>query len=275
MLRSFVIACVVILSSTCLAYLAKTTENLRLRSQPSIRSRVMGVVKSNTKITVSGCANGWCRVRANGKIGYIRSTGIKRSTPTSSQKKFAFMLIHLDQVQEPKSVFQVLKECAGNTTCASLATVAGAYFGIPVKQILAAGAVLTKLEYRGEEERDSVFKFPSGYVYCKSRMILTSIVPKDDPRGSIFLAYASASQLLITTWTPKNGAFAGRSWVEANIQVMAVRQKYAEQSYASKQCFRAGNRLLFKCRGGGCPVTVKDYGQNVSNHTPGTNENNR
>ena len=234
----FLSSLIVIFSSICLAYSTASNGNMRLYSKSSVKVPILSLLKQNTS------------------------------------NKFALMVMHIDQTQTAKSVFDTINDCGKNLICAPIVTAAGEYFGVPVGEILALSAVISNLQFHGDEERSFDFKFPVGYIYCKSQMIMTSIVPHDGPRGSIFLAYAADNQISFSTWTPRQGFGGGRSWIEADMQVLAVQKEYAEQAYQSKQCFRAGERLLFKCRGGGC-VNTKDTGQNVSNHTPGDSENNR
>ena len=69
----------VFLAQTALAYSATTTSNVNLRLEPSQKAKVIQVITRNAKVTVAACgASGWCRVRAAGRLGYMRGSYLKR-----------------------------------------------------------------------------------------------------------------------------------------------------------------------------------------------------
>ena len=67
------------LAQTTLAYSATTTSTVNLRLEPSQKAKVIQVIMRNSKVTVAACgASGWCRVRAAGRLGYMRGSYLKR-----------------------------------------------------------------------------------------------------------------------------------------------------------------------------------------------------
>jgi hypothetical protein len=45
---------------------------------------VLTRIAPSARFTVSGCAGGWCRARVSGRLGYVRSTLVRRLAPTRS-----------------------------------------------------------------------------------------------------------------------------------------------------------------------------------------------
>lgn len=179
---------------------------------------------------------------------------------------------HIDNVRNQHSIFDVSRHCIDNTKCKLLLQAGSAYFGIPLDRIVATAALLSTTQ-QGEGTYMTI-RLPSGYVYCRAAMRMTSIVPHDGPRGSLFMAMTRNDGMYAETWTPVLPWGEGRSWVEADISVVGVRTDVAGQAYASGRCLRPGNRALFYCRGGGC-VNTEDRGQSVNTSSPpGANSHN-
>jgi uncharacterized protein YgiM (DUF1202 family) len=69
----------VFLAQSAFAYSAITTSNVNLRLEPSQKAKIIKVIQRSSKISVAACAsNGWCRVRASGRLGYMRSSFLRR-----------------------------------------------------------------------------------------------------------------------------------------------------------------------------------------------------
>jgi uncharacterized protein YraI len=87
----------VCLAQTVFAFSALTTNNVNLRLEPSITAKIIKVIRKNSRITVDACGiSGWCRVRAGGRLGFMRHSYIRQvqalaiptpSTPTSPPGK--------------------------------------------------------------------------------------------------------------------------------------------------------------------------------------------
>jgi len=187
---------------------------------------------------------------------------------STQRSEYVVVATRIDNVRSHKSIFDGMRECAENNICASLVTAGSQYFGIPVDKVIAAGALLSDRS-QGEGTWMSI-GLPDGYSYCKARMETVSIVPNDGPRGSLFLARADSAGLSIETWTPVLPPLQGRSWVEANISVVGVRNDLAAARIADGTCRRGNERHLVYCRGGGCenPRVTEDNGQNVDVSSP-------
>jgi hypothetical protein len=172
--------------------------------------------------------------------------------------------IYIDNVRQPKSILDVAKECSNNRACMALASAAEAYFQVPVSKVVSGAAALAPTQ-QGEGTYVNA-TLPPGYAYCKTAMRMVSIVPKDGPRGSLFLGRADANGLYYETWTPVQGAGQGRSWVEATISLLGIRQDLASAAYQDGRCFKPV-RVLWYCRGGGC-TDSDDKGQSKDANPP-------
>lgn len=180
--------------------------------------------------------------------------------------RFVMVGMHVDNTRQPKDIFRTLTECANNKTCMAAAQAVGEAYGIPVGEIVAAAGVIgSSAPDEGTYMRLSP---PPGYSYCRASMKLTSIVPHDGDRGSTFLGRADDESLYSETWTPVQGPFDGRSWVEGDLTLIGVKNEYAEQEYQSGRCARPGSRVWFYCRGGGCEGGAEDRGQAVDASSP-------
>lgn len=193
------------------------------------------------------------------------------AAPAHGASDFVKMDIYIDEVRNSKTGFDLAGECADNPFCISVAEAAGAYIGIPVGEIVQAAAT-----FRRDSNGEGMFVFadlPSGYTYCRASMKMVSIVPHDGPRGSTFLGQSRDHGFYYETWTPVRPITEGRSWVEAKIAVIGVRDDLAAEAVSSGTC-GTPMRVLWYCRGGGCHDT-EDKGQSKSSATrPAANSEN-
>lgn len=180
---------------------------------------------------------------------------------------FVVVGVKIDKTREAKSIFTTADECMRNSMCETVLKAASAYAGVPADKVVAVAALLSSTP-QGEGTESNIH-LPSGYSYCRATISLVSIVPHDGSRGSTLLARADAAKLNIQTWTPVLPLGQGRSWVEANISLVGVRDYLAEQSYSSGKCVRPESRIFLYCRGGGCesPKNTVDSGQSVDPST--------
>ena len=179
---------------------------------------------------------------------------------------------HIDQVREPNSIFKFAQDCVDSAVCAGLLTVASDYYNLPLDKVVVSAAGLSG--NKDGEGANMRLSLPPDYVYCKSEMRMTSIVPHDGPKGSTFFSQVEDNGIYLETWTPALPSGDGRSWVEADVSVLGVAQGLAEAKYADGTCVRPGGRYLFFCRGGGC-VDTQDNGQSVdTTRPPGANSRN-
>jgi uncharacterized protein YraI len=49
---------------------ATVTQQARLHKAPATQSEVVAVIPKGSKVDASGCSDGWCQVKWNGKQGY-------------------------------------------------------------------------------------------------------------------------------------------------------------------------------------------------------------
>lgn len=193
-----------------------------------------------------------------------------------TQPTHAAIRVSLDQTMDAKSVIQHMTDCTTSPSCVAVLRLISNATQVPVDKTFAAVATINKQREPGSETANFRFALPAGYRYCSSSMSMTSIVPYDGDRGSLFSSRALPNGVSAQTWTPVRSD-GGRSWVEATIDVVGIRADLANSAYASGQCLNPGTgegRLLYYCRGGGC-VSTTDRGQDVAPTLPAANSANR
>jgi hypothetical protein len=183
---------------------------------------------------------------------------------------------HIDQVENPTTIFQGAAECTNNDLCKAALSAISAASGVPVDKAVAVAAMLSTS--KDGEGADNLVSLPDGYMYCSAQFHLTSIVPHDDERASTLLVEARQENgrggVNVETWTPVQGMFGGRSWVEGDLTVVGVRSDLADSAYSMGTCHSVPNqrRAFLSCRGGGCEGTTVDVGHTVSTAPTGPNE---
>ncbi len=75
-----------IVSEGTLKYVNVSSGSLNLRSSSSTGAAVIATLSKGTAITVYSETNGWARVTANGKAGYVSSIFLSSTNPSSSGK---------------------------------------------------------------------------------------------------------------------------------------------------------------------------------------------
>ena len=75
-----------IVSEGTLKYVNVSSGSLNLRSSSSTGAAVIATLSKGTAITVYSETNGWARVKANGKAGYVSSIFLSSTNPSSSGK---------------------------------------------------------------------------------------------------------------------------------------------------------------------------------------------
>jgi hypothetical protein len=107
--------------------------------------------------------------------------------------------------------------------------------------------------YNGEESHFNI-AIADGYAYCASAVTVTSLAPYTGRRASVIGVTRTSDNVSAYTWTPRQGNFGGRSWVEANTNILAVKHRYLTYFQQQGVCAPdAGEKkVLLSCRGNGC-----------------------
>lgn len=219
--------------------------------------------------------------RGGNKCGYnivtVACDAVAPQAPVATARPtHAAIRATLDQTMAAKTPIQQIAECKTSAPCMAVLKAVSEATQVPLDKAVAAVASISKSQAAWSETADFRFTLPAGYRYCASSMTMTSIVPFDGDKGSLFSSRALPNGVSAQTWTPVRSD-GGRSWVEATIDVVGIRDDLAEAAYSSGNCLAPGSgegRLLYYCRGGGC-VSTKDRGQNVSTDTPPANSANQ
>lgn len=163
---------------------------------------------------------------------------------------------HLDVVMEPQGAISLIETKEG----VAIASAIGSYFGID--PTVTAGAIsLIREERHDGEETFITFKFgdPASttdktHKYCGLAVKDLSIVR---PGHSHLQLDVHDHSIGIYTVTPRQGIGGGRSWVEANIEVISARGDKWENLVKEGKCNIAMDRTLAACKGPDCPI-IKD-----------------
>ncbi len=153
----------------------------------------------------------------------------------------------INQVMQPKNAIEVIQDCAKNAVCRSAVDAGATALGAPPGAVTAAVVAIPRAERKGEEGFYT-FALPKGYQYCRSAIETVSVVPATGDRASYMSASSQKSAVAVYTWTPKQGAGKGRSWVEANLTIYGVSDSAADANRAQGRCRPIGQKLI-ECRG--------------------------
>jgi hypothetical protein len=63
---------------------ALVTEQARLHKEPAAQSEVVALIPRGSRVEASGCSDGWCRVKWNGKDGYTLAKSLRTRSRAGS-----------------------------------------------------------------------------------------------------------------------------------------------------------------------------------------------
>ena len=183
-----------------------------------------------------------------------------RATSTPRADDYVIVKAVVDRTVAGKTIWDHAVDCVKDVICKSLfdATVA-LTTGMDSSSFTTAAAIVVDTHYAGEEGFYT-FSLPDGYVYCRSEVNTTTVIPATGDRASFMSATIyPPGKLGVYTWTPVNNS-GDKSAIEATFTLIGVRKDIAEYSYANATCSRPcmSKRLepetpqprhLFDCRG--------------------------
>ena len=197
---------------------------------------------------------------------------IAESAAAQALPTFVVASTKIDEVRSPKNLTDVARDCDESTICTAFLKAASAYFQVPIDSVVTGAALLAS--NRSGEGTTMTISLPKGYVYCRSRVRMISIVPNDGPRGSTLMVRPVWRGLAVETWTPVRDFGEGRSWVEAELTILGIEESETfDFGDFDKYCKKGNGRAILTCRGSGCVDTVDD-GQSVSQTSPSGNSRN-
>lgn len=157
-----------------------------------------------------------------------------------------------NEEMEPKQYGDTANECLQFSRCANALKGLAAYAGIPPEAIDMA-TVISQLTYSrtGEETRYDLNTSP-GYQTCRISVDVHSTVPLTGPRASTLDIAVHPNRIHMVSWTPVRNQTEGRSWVDATIELLEVRDDRASAYRASGKCHPTADRVwVYRCRGNG------------------------
>lgn len=163
----------------------------------------------------------------------------------------------INPVTPARGVTDALAECAKDNLCSGVVDATATYFGAPPGAVTGAMAAIPTASGGGEDRYYEV-ALPAGYQYCHSHIEFTSVNPPEGARASVLGAWTQKSGVKINTWTGKRPVFDGRrSWIQADLTIMGVRDDMADTARLTGTCKPYGvptagfntTVTLINCRG--------------------------
>lgn len=158
---------------------------------------------------------------------------------------FSVSLLHYDSVRQPHGPDWYLQSKEAKVIAGSISSM----MGIDPAYISLALSTLPSASVDGEETH-YVVPVEEGYVYCATRLRVTSIVPADGDRASVINAAVNPKELQMTTWTPVRHAGEGKSWAEGDVQVYGIKPEYLDEFVGKGVCKKVTAQVaILSCRG--------------------------
>lgn len=169
---------------------------------------------------------------------------------TYPKNLFKISQMKVDSIRQPHGLDWYLQSRESKVILTSIAS----YMGIDPTYVSLAIDVIPSANVSGEETFYDLPLAP-GYKYCASRVAVTSLNPGSGSRAAVIDAKVfKDGHLGVYTWTPVNHFGEGRSWAEADVQVMGILNSYYT-AYVNKgicQQISGEYEQLFSCRGNPC-----------------------
>ena len=168
---------------------------------------------------------------------------------------FVVNQMYVDQTVQPKSIVDALGECVRSDSCTGAVMAAAAYFGVSIDpQIIAIARVAAYRQGEPDGQTfDHILPLPEGYRFCRLHFNAVSIAPSSGDRASEVEVWANPSFAHLYTWTPVQGIGGGRSWVEAEVTLLGVRNDLYSMKVSDGTCQPIEQRTLIgQCKGNPC-----------------------
>jgi hypothetical protein len=156
--------------------------------------------------------------------------------------------MHLDQTMQPKNPFDVITDIKNPPIAMAAINAAASYIGVSPTVVTIALKAIPNGSMQGEDGHYSI-PVENGYKYCRARIRVISIAPASGDRASVLNATAIDNGIGVYTWTPRQGLGGGRSWAEAEFELVSVKNDLYDQSVRTGVCKPAQNRALLRCKG--------------------------
>lgn len=173
----------------------------------------------------------------------------------SLAQEFVVNQMYVDQTVQPQSIVDALGNCVRSDACTGAALAAAAYFGVSVDpQIVVVARVAASRQGDPDGETfDHILPIPEGYRFCRLQFNPVSIAPGGGARASEVEIWANPTFAHLYTWTPRQGLGGGRSWVEAEVTVLGVRNDLYGTRVGDGTCRSIEQRTLIgQCKGNPC-----------------------
>lgn len=166
---------------------------------------------------------------------------------------FALTPTRIDSAREARPSEWYLEGRSEQSLVRSLAE----FMEIDPEYMTLAKSTMFRNDRDGEALRVNVAT-PRGYSYCGARVRVTSVVPSEGPRASQLRVFANPEGILIETWASLSSMGSGRSWVEADIQLISIRTEFIREFVSNGICVLPSESAILTCIGKQCE-------QNASN----------
>ena len=174
------------------------------------------------------------------------------SVSASASPEYILTSTYIDEVTQPKNVNDIARECLSNSACNAAASAVADYFGAPPGTVTAIKTIVKIDPVSTSTDKYIHVLSPPGYKYCRSRLSTISMV------GSSWHALSMSTPLdgiNVFIHVPQRGTGNGRTWVEAQIDLLSVRKDIWQAAYNSGRCHNPDTWLL-RCPDSNCPQVV-------------------
>lgn len=165
-------------------------------------------------------------------------------------QEFRAQALVFDVTMEPKGIMDTTAECLNHSRCSSALRSLASYVGVPPNAVDFA-TVLAGLTYQpdGETTRYDLHT-NSGYQTCRISIDVLSTTPADGSSASLLDVAVHPNRVHLVSWTPTQNMGGGRSWVDARITLLEVRDDVAQSYRNNGGCHPTADRVwVYRCRG--------------------------
>jgi hypothetical protein len=173
--------------------------------------------------------------------------------PAAAADEFIVQKVHFNPVMQPQDVLNVVVSCLKDNTCSTIVSAAAGWLGVPPVAVKAGTMIaVTWSRQSGSEESYSTISIPNGYEYCKTDLHMKSVAPADGERASKFWVNTFKDKVVLASWTPRKDVTGGRSWVDMEATVAAVKSSEAERYRSQGKCVSPKGDASYQCQGKAC-----------------------
>lgn len=177
---------------------------------------------------------------------------------------FSLTKAKVNEVRQPHGPDWYLQSKEAKVILSAAAT----YMGIDPKFVNFALQVMPTVKVESEEAFYTVRVAPN-YAFCSAYIGVESLVPAGPPRAAVIDARATNQGLAIYTWTPVKHFGEGKTWVNADVEVIGIKPAYLSEFRSKGVCKEpVESAYILQCRGNPCSPVRFGKTENVGGVAP-------